>query len=133
MCCDSRATHGLPGDAPGAGHTRGSGAVGADLVDLVGLRRHIPGPVVDEAEVATLVEGAAQVGFPLGRVGFIHALGVLPCLPGPGLEQEERTADRPQGTGSTKTIPCTCHLGWAGQGVGAVAMSFGPQGLVSSW
>lgn len=85
--------------------TCGSWAIGADLVDLVGLRRHVPGPVIDEAEVTALVQGTAQVGLPLGRIGLIHTLGVLPRLLGPGLGQEDKTDDHREPRPSPKPSP----------------------------
>lgn len=85
--------------------TCGSRAAGADLVDLVGLRRHVPGPVIDEAEVTALVQSTAQVGLPLGRIGLVHTLGVLPRLLGPGLGQEDETDDRREPRPSPKPSP----------------------------
>ena len=63
----------------------------AHLVDFVGLHRVLLGPVVHQFELAALVEGAAQVSLPLGRVGLIHSLLVFACLQGPGLGTAEKT------------------------------------------
>lgn len=73
-------------------HTCGSRAIGADLVDLVGLRWHVSRAVVEQTEVTAFVKRAAQVGLPLGWVSLVHPLGVLPCLLSPGLRRERRTA-----------------------------------------
>lgn len=85
--------------------TCGSRAIGADLVDLVGLRRHVPRPVIDEAEVTALVKGTAQVGLPLGRIGLIHPLSVLPRLLGPGLGQGKKTGNHREPRPSPKPSP----------------------------
>lgn len=58
----------------------------ANFVDLVGLHGGVLGPVVDEVELSAFVEGATQVGFPLGGVWFIHSFIVFACLFGPGLK-----------------------------------------------
>lgn len=97
--------HSLPGVPHRARQdTCRSGAIGADLIDLVGLRRHVPGPIIDEAKVTALVKGTAQVGLPLGRIGLVHPLGVLSCLLGPGLGQEEKTGDHREPHPSQKPL-----------------------------
>ena len=102
--------------AQGQRDTCRSGAVGADLVDLVGLRRHVPGPVIDEAEVTALVQGTAQVGLPLGWIGLVHPLRVLPCLLGPGLGREEKIGNQ-RTSALTKAwpLPANGSCGCAGR------------------
>lgn len=70
-----------------------SRAIGADLVDLEGLRWHVSRTIVVQAEVTAFVKGTAQVGLPLGWVSLVHPLGVLPRLLSPGLWKEKKTAD----------------------------------------
>lgn len=70
-----------------------SGAIGADLIDLEGLRWHVSRAIVVQTEVTAFVKGTAQVGLPLGWVSLIHPLRVLPCLLSPGLWKEKKTAD----------------------------------------
>lgn len=37
----------------------GSGVIGVDFVDFVGLRRYVSGFIIDEAEVSVFVKGIA--------------------------------------------------------------------------
>lgn len=74
-------------------YTCRSRAIGADLIDLVGLRWHISRAIIEQLEVTAFVKGTAQVGFPLGGVSLIHPLCVFPRLFSPGLWEAKRTAD----------------------------------------
>lgn len=89
--------------------TCGRVAIRADLVDLVGLRWHVPGSIVDEAEVTALVKGTAQVGLPFGRVRLVHPLSVFSCLLGPGLGQEEKIGNHRESRPSAKPQTLLAH------------------------
>lgn len=57
----------------------------AHFVDLVRLNRRLFGAVVLQLKLTAFVQSTAQICLPLGRVGFIYSLLVLPRLQSPCL------------------------------------------------
>ena len=62
----------------------------ADLVDLVRTNRRLFGSVVFQLKLSTLVQSAAKVRLPLGRVRFIYTFLILTCLKSPCLQVTEQ-------------------------------------------
>ncbi len=79
------------------------------VVDLQRVHGNLFGPVVDEVELAALVEGAPQLRFPFGRIRLVHAFLILPRLHGPGLDTHTHTHTRVRSVPSRTR--CTPGLG----------------------
>lgn len=57
----------------------------AHFVDLVRLDWRLFGAIILQLKLAAFVQSTAQICLPLGRVGFIYSLLVLPRLQSPCL------------------------------------------------
>lgn len=66
----------------------------AHLVDLVRVDRRLFGSVVFQLKLPTFVQSTAKVRFPLGGVGFVHAVLVFTRLQGPRLEKSNTVRGR---------------------------------------